>query len=160
MDTENTPEISTQHPKKLLVYAIVAIIILIVGYIAYSLLSAKVLARDAKRQADIMQIASALELYANDHKSYPQNLDELLGKDKSGPYLSGMPVPPKPADGPCSNEQNHYSYNRLNPLGYELKYCLGQKRGSQEIFFPDKLKPPRLAYKQSTEYINSHISIE
>lgn len=139
MDTENTPEITARYPKRLVVHITVSVVILIAGYIAYSLLSAKILARDAKRQADIMQIASALELYAKDHKSYPQNLEELLSKDKFGPYLSSVPAPPRPADGPCSNEQNQYAYKRTGQTGYELAYCLGRK-GETRDFLSGKTK--------------------
>jgi hypothetical protein len=77
--------------------------------------------RDAKRLADVRQTASALELYYNDFNSYPEKLSDL-----SPNYFSQLPTAPTPADGPCTQTQNSYSYNRTSTSQYQLTFCLGQ----------------------------------
>jgi Tfp pilus assembly protein PilE len=50
---------------------------LMVSVTLLSLNSARMKSRDAKRMADVRQMASALELYYNDKTSYPNSLKDL-----------------------------------------------------------------------------------
>lgn len=75
------------------------VVIAIIGILATMLLlqlgTARAKARDAKRIADVNQVASALELYYNDAASYPSvtNLKPLL-VDGATKYLGRIPVDP------------------------------------------------------------------
>jgi hypothetical protein len=80
--------------------------------------------RDAKRIADVRQLASAMELYFNDFNSYPSDLPALVPK-----YIGMLPVAPTPADGTCSSAQNTYTYKFVSADSYQLTFCLGQTTG-------------------------------
>jgi len=97
-------------------------------------------ARDVARLADARQMASALELYFNDHNEYPNSSNgKPLGLDPG--YIGSLPTAPVPADGSCSDYWNVYWYERkadykvtfddsLNPKSftlpdaYEFTFCL------------------------------------
>ncbi len=111
------------------IYALLVIVIAVIAYIVFSIFVARAISRDAKRRADIMQLQAGLELYLNDHNNYPDSLAELTQPYKGQPYIGTIPVAPKPADGPCTEEQNTYSYKKTSSGGYELTYCIG--RGGQ-----------------------------
>lgn len=81
-------------------------------------------ASDAKRVADVRQLASALELYFNDFNYYPYGLSDL-----SNTYISTVPTPPTPAGGTCSEEQNAYNYKYVDANNYKLSFCLGSETG-------------------------------
>jgi type II secretory pathway pseudopilin PulG len=83
--------------------------------------SARAKARDAKRVADVRQIAAGEELYYNDNNSYPSTLQNLETN-----YLGQVPTPPQPADGFCTIGENQYSYKLLDSGHYELTFCLGE----------------------------------
>lgn len=74
-----------------------------------SLGSAREKARDARRQADIMQIRTGLEIYYMDHNSYPFSLNEL-----SPAILPSMKVDPS------TNQPYQY---QLQPNGTDYKVC-------------------------------------
>lgn len=76
--------------------------------------------RDAKRLADIRQIASALELYFNYYNAYPVTLESLVPT-----YIGIIPSAPTPTDGTCSTSQNSYIYTSQNSNNYLLTFCLG-----------------------------------
>jgi hypothetical protein len=90
--------------------------------------------RDAKRIADVRQLATALELYYNDTGGYPANLKELTPA-----YIGAVPEAPE-RDGACTDAQNAYAY-RMKGAGYpgtnqktvygdyELGFCLGAEAG-------------------------------
>lgn len=84
---------------------------------------ARSLSRDAKRLADVRQLASAAELYFNDNEHYPTDLEELIPT-----YIGALPVVPTPQDGTCTAEQNKYSY-KGNGKTYALSFCLGNTTG-------------------------------
>lgn len=86
-----------------------------------SLSSARAKSRDAKRLADVRQIASALELYFNDKGRYPSSLSTLEPL-----YISVIPTAPLPADGNCTQNQNQYTYVKISDRDYKLTFCLGQ----------------------------------
>lgn len=81
---------------------------ILLSLVFLSLGSAKGKARDAKRQADIMQLQSGLELYHRDHNSYPASLSELLPT-----YFPSQPVDP-------STNQPYQYESRLNGAGYKV----------------------------------------
>lgn len=85
--------------------------------------STRSLSRDAKRLADVRQLASAAELYFNDNEHYPNGLDELVPQ-----YIAILPVVPTPQDGECTVDQNRYSYQSTGKT-YALTFCLGAPVG-------------------------------
>ncbi|MCL5008842.1 MAG: hypothetical protein M1400_00680 [Patescibacteria group bacterium] len=89
-----------------------------------SLNSARAKSRDAKRMADVRQMASALELYANDHRQYPKKFEDLTPN-----YIGQMPIAPLPADGSCTTDNNEYKYAQRGAEDYQLTFCLGQTTG-------------------------------
>jgi hypothetical protein len=108
------------------IWGVVAWIILLVGIggTAYYLNSKNAINRDLKRRADIKQIEVGLQLYYNDRNQYPQSLSQLVPG-----YLPSQPVTPKPTDGPCTTQQNDYTYITTNNFqNYKLSFCLGQDK--------------------------------
>lgn len=100
--------------------------------------AARAKARDAKRLADIQQLATALELYYNDKAGYPAATQGVPDGLKQY-YLYEFPQAPAPPDGNCSQYYNTYWYEgkgqpkvtngiTLYP-DYELTFCLGQETG-------------------------------
>ncbi len=106
-----------------------------------ALSSAKEKSRDAKRLADIRQMASALELYYNDMNGYPPSKNGL--PDGVTPtYIGIIPTAPIPADGTCTDYYNSYWYEpkgtkkvtngKVGYSDYELTFCLGYQVGGYE----------------------------
>lgn len=85
--------------------------------------------RDAKRLADVRQLASALELYFNDNSRYPGSLEELTKSGAAYQYIGVLPTAPEPQDGSCTAAQNKYVYTPAGPTNYQLKFCLGAQTG-------------------------------
>lgn len=92
-----------------------------------SLNSARSKSADAKRMADVRQLASALELYFNDKNEYPKNLDILTPN-----YIGLVPVAPEPTSSVCTPTDNAYTYKRINQSSYTLTFCLGNRTGGYE----------------------------
>lgn len=90
--------------------------------------NARGLSRDAKRLADVRQLASALELYFNDNNKYPNQLSDLTAAGQYT-YIGTLPTPPAELDGTCTAEQNKYTYTITAPSEYRLTFCLGAKTG-------------------------------
>lgn len=128
---------------------VIAIIGLLASVVLLALNSARAKARDAKRIADIRQIASAMELYFNDSNSYPTS----AGTDASGAFFSDtglktamvpkyiglLPQAPAPADsgaqtcaasGPGGNEY-YWIGSASNAMknNYTITFCLGGTTG-------------------------------
>lgn len=101
---------------------------MMLGFVAavvlLSLNSARAKARDAKRMADVRMMASALELYANDHRQYPKKFEDLTPN-----YIGQMPASPLPPDGSCTPDNNQYKYVQQGAEDYQLAFCLGQTTG-------------------------------
>ena len=117
---------------------VIAIIGLLASVVLLALNSARAKSRDAKRLADIRQIASAFELYFNDCNSYPvvtaattidntKTLQEgtaaTCGNNQGGGAVNGgigstggtviagqLPLTPTPFDGTCTTANNVYTY--------------------------------------------------
>lgn len=124
---------------------VIAIIGLLASVVLLALNSARAKSRDAKRLADVRQLASAMELFFNDKNSYPTNgytsgpvvLSTANGKAAYlvPTYIGLMPTAPTPADN-CPGTgwaANDYSYG-VNPgsdlvNNYTLSFCLGADTG-------------------------------
>jgi prepilin-type N-terminal cleavage/methylation domain-containing protein len=81
------------------------VVISVIGFISTaaftSLNRARMKARDARRMSDLQQLEKAIELYYNDHESYPVNANTASNDDwpsnfkqQIAPYLSKPPVDP------------------------------------------------------------------
>jgi preprotein translocase subunit YajC len=99
------------------------VFLIVVAYFTFS--SMKTMSRDTKRHTDVSLLQTSLELYANDHKSYPETLNELQKPYNGKFYINDIPVAPTPADGPCTEDQNNYSYKQTSLINYEITYCMG-----------------------------------
>lgn len=101
--------------------------------------------RNGRRIAVVRQLASALELYFNDNKKYPNSLQELvpnyigvLGSFNSEGNL-------KPKDKVYCDPKEQYSYMVLDEgKSYSLKFCLPENdheyKGGYHIESPEGLK--------------------
>lgn len=113
-----------------------------------SLDAARRKARDAKRVADVRQMASALELYYNDHNGYPAAVGGQPKALVGSIYISALPTSPAPAEAPCTDYNNVYWYEvsgtptKDNGVtvypGYNYYFCLSQdtagyKAGQQKM---------------------------
>lgn len=118
---------------------VIAIIGLLASVVLLALNSARAKSRDAKRLADVRQIASALELYFNDVSSYPTSngavVSQVTGEPRLTPtYLGIFPASPNPADGTCDSTTNAYRYisgvaGQTLTGTYSLGFCLGAATG-------------------------------
>lgn len=122
---------------------VIAIIGLLASVVLLALNSARAKSRDAKRLADIRQLASAMELYFNDVNSYPtaalQNPLPAagIGAPSIAPtYIGLIPTAPSPADGTCAaNGQGGNGYYWIANTGssltstYAITFCLGATTG-------------------------------
>lgn len=108
---------------------VISIIGLLASVVLVALSSARAKSRDAKRVADMNQMAKALELYFNDANTYPT----AVSGDPSGmvpKYLTLLPQEPTPADGVCTALNNVYTYAQT-ATGYTFSFCLGDDVGSK-----------------------------
>ena len=115
---------------------VIAIIGLLASVVLLALNSARAKSRDAKRLADVRQLASALELYFNDINSYPTNhaaANYIVGAPPISPtYIGLIPLAPTPPDGTCDGTTNGYRYTAGTPnlvSTYSLSFCLGAQTG-------------------------------
>jgi hypothetical protein len=108
-------------------------IILMMGLIVITTLttayfSARSLADDKIRVADVQLIGKFLQSYKINEGSYPVAVNALPMAWQE--YLQELPKPPN-ASGNCSDEQNNYRYMPLNGgQDYSLSFCLGSKVGA------------------------------
>lgn len=119
---------------------VIAIIGLLASVVLLALNSARAKARNAKRLADVRQIASALELYFNDKSAYPTApsagvLSNTTAPGLSPGYIGLIPTAPTPQDGQCGSAagpgNNNYWYEATPNTGasYTLTFCLGEATG-------------------------------
>ena len=125
---------------------VIAIIGLLASVVLLALNSARAKARDAKRLADVRQLASAFELFFNDQSSYPTVAANtilggaIIGSPALSPnYVGLIPTEPQPADGTCTatgvNSNQYFMLkNRYNPVDdktsvYTITFCLGAQTG-------------------------------
>jgi len=108
---------------------VIAIIGLLASVVLLALNSARQKSRDAKRLADVRQIASALELYFNDSTTgYPASLAAM-----SPTYLTSLPTYPTPNDtgtGQCTASNSTYQYTQgSGGSTYTLMFCISATTG-------------------------------
>ena len=124
---------------------VIAIIGLLASVVLLALNSARAKSRDAKRLADIRQIASAMELYFNDVNSYPTVItagvfsNGIMGPVKLSPaYIGLIPAATTPPDGSCasSGANSNEFWMFANVAGtqqltsvYNISFCLGAATG-------------------------------
>ncbi len=118
---------------------VISIIALLASVVLVSLNSTRQKARDAKRAADMNQMAKALELYFDTNKSYPvyagwTDLDDVVGMTPT--VLSKLPVAPTPADtatcaaaGNCTGQAANYYCYQGSANFYTISFCLGANVG-------------------------------
>lgn len=102
---------------------VIAIIGLLASVVLLALNSARQKSRDAKRLADVRQIASALELYYDTNNGYPTTAS--FGS-LAPSYLGQLPTFPTPADG-CNTAS--YSYTSSASGTYQLLFCVSAPTG-------------------------------
>ncbi len=74
------------------ILVVISIIGILAGIVLIGPGNARQRARDAKREADIMEIQWAMERYYNDHYEYPSELGQLAPPNNS--YLPSIPEDP------------------------------------------------------------------
>ncbi len=133
---------------------VIAIIGLLASVVLVALNSARMKSRDARRVADMNQVAKALELFYNDYAAYPTGTGSVgsgytqtggavmgtlqmqaittLGTGSITPtYISKMPTAPAPPDnnagGTTCNTTNNQYYYEADARGstYTITFCLG-----------------------------------
>jgi len=102
---------------------VIAIIGLLASVVLLALNSARQKARDAKRIADVRQVASALELFFNDFSAYPQTYASL-----SPTYIGSMPSFPSPTDS-CNTASYTYTVPATPAATYQLLFCVSAPTG-------------------------------
>lgn len=107
---------------------VIAIIGLLASVVLLSLNSARQKSRDAKRLADMRQLASALELYYNDFSGYP-TASGSTPANLNPNYIGALPTAPAPADGTCQTASNTYTYTSSGVTTYSYTFCLGAATG-------------------------------
>ncbi|MEK7161975.1 MAG: prepilin-type N-terminal cleavage/methylation domain-containing protein [Patescibacteria group bacterium] len=126
---------------------VIAIIGLLASVVLLALNSARQKSRDAKRLADVRQLASALELFYNDASAYPTCAGctgacgpmNTVGSLRGGvgnvtltpTYIGLIPSAPAPADGsPSCGAANEYNYAApVNGDKYTITFCNGAITG-------------------------------
>lgn len=104
---------------------VIAIIGLLASVVLLALNSARQKSRDAKRLADVRQLASALELYFNDNNQYPGSLNSLVAT-----YMTSLPTYPGPTDSPCTTTNSTYAYTAGSGNStYTLTFCVSATTG-------------------------------
>lgn len=87
--------------------------------------------RDRQRFADVLSFWAPLELYFDDNKNYPENLEQLKPK-----YTHLNLLAPTPPDGKCTASDNSYNYTSLNNGKiFSLSFCLGEAFDSKKAYF-------------------------
>mgnify|MGYP001024830460 CR=1 FL=1 len=104
---------------------VIAIIGLLASVVLLSLNSARAKSRDAKRLADVRQIASAMELYFNDSGAYPAATGQLVPN-----YIGVWPLYPTPTtDGTCASGLTYGLSGTYAATNYSIPFCLGAQTG-------------------------------
>ena len=121
---------------------VIAIIGLLASIVLLALNGARAKSRDAKRIADVRQIASAFELFYNDFNTYPTGTistqAQATAQYITPNYIGIWPTAPTPVDVgtgvapniPCTPGNNAYTYTPgANSSSYSLVFCLGGLTG-------------------------------
>ncbi|TSC66430.1 MAG: general secretion pathway protein G [Candidatus Doudnabacteria bacterium Gr01-1014_77] len=121
---------------------VIAIIGLLASVVLLALNSARAKSRDAKRLADVRQLATALELYYNDNNAYPTQAAAAVVTQGGTTlnvlvpnYVGALPTSPAPAEANCTGTgtsqtlNNSYVYLSASGATYALSFCLGGTTG-------------------------------
>ncbi|HEX3099362.1 MAG TPA: type II secretion system protein [Patescibacteria group bacterium] len=107
---------------------VIAIIGLLASVVLLALNSARQKSRDAKRLADVRQIASALELYfdaaVGGSNGYPGTAGFAAGIAPT--YMGSIPTSPTPSDGCVTT---NYTYTSTSSSSYQLLFCISAATG-------------------------------
>ena len=141
---------------------VVAIISLISSVVVAGLNQARSKARDAKRVADIKALEQALELYRNDHGSYPstlgkcnnswcfgcanpQGLTIAMPQMVTGNYISALPVDPRPTPGAglCFNYEYVSLPGQTTSSNQWYWTCDGRRTNQVQYMLRFQLENPR-----------------
>ncbi len=109
---------------------VIAIIGTLYSVVALSVQSSRRKSRDAKRAADIKQLASALEAYFTTNNTYPVQASPattIPGLDSQ--YIGQIPTAPLPVETGCDETNNSYNYESQDGLTYTISFCLGDNTG-------------------------------
>ena len=106
---------------------VIAIIGLLASVVLLAQNSARQKSRDAKRLADIRQIASAMELYFDNNGGYASGATSLGFLAPT--YLGTVPAAPTPADNGCTTASNNYPVVAITSTNYTIGFCLGATTG-------------------------------
>lgn len=122
---------------------VVAIIGILATLAVVALQQARSRARDSKRVADMKQLHTALELFANEYGRYPTT-DEwsegIIGSSTEGlVFMAQIPEAPTVADGDCSSDDYVYIPTDSGS-SYNIKFCLG--KGVADLDDGDKCMTP------------------
>ncbi len=103
---------------------VVAIIAILVAILVPNFVRARAQAQTAACEANLKEIATALELYQTDHEQYPTaNNSPVVATDPNlAPYLKQTPIDPV-------NPAGQYTYTTVNPAQGDASYtitCPGQ----------------------------------
>jgi prepilin-type N-terminal cleavage/methylation domain-containing protein len=127
---------------------VIAIIGLLASVVLLALNSARAKSRDAKRLADVRQMASAFELFFNDKNSYPTvgysaaavilTTANATTAGLAPNYIGLMPTAPTPPDGSCVAGAGSNDYTYQVPAGnlvnsYTFTFCLGAATGGYPL---------------------------
>jgi len=107
---------------EMMVAIIIVSILAVVGMANYITVTKK--ARDSRRESDLEQIRTALEVYRSDNGTYPGSEGEVetaLSVLESGGYMASLPADPKPT------QYVFYYDPGASDLSYEL--CAYKERG-------------------------------
>ena len=107
---------------------VIAIIGLLASVVLLALNSARQKSRDAKRVADVRQIATALELYLDTNSGYPTTAN-FIATGASGltpNYLGQRPTFPSPTDS-CVTAS--YAYTSAGASTYQVVFCVSAPTG-------------------------------
>lgn len=116
-----------------------AILAIVSGVLIGNFFTSLVKGRDSGRKQALKQISNALELYYNDHKSYPTGTALPWGSsftDGSTIYMQTLPADPKAS----SNFSYTYNYVANPPAGggsgYRLYACLENTNDPSYVLYP------------------------
>ena len=108
---------------ELLVVITIIGVLISVGVLSYQSTNKK--ARDGRRQSDLEQTRTALEIYRSDNGFYPDTLGALVPD-----YIAKLPIDPKPAD------FNYiYSPIGISPSFRSYDLCAHHELGSESDDF-------------------------
>ncbi len=104
---------------------VIFIISMLAGLVIVNMAKARMKARDARRKADLYDVASAVEMYYSQKHTFPESGDNYLLKNLPADFISDY-LPRPPYDPLCKNQGAcdwDYKYKKTDTG----KYCLYAK---------------------------------